>query len=56
LSETLIRLVVKAKGRKVVESSKSYELREPAVPYRADLTPESSLLRLENTSFWDDII
>jgi len=44
-----------ATRRKVVESNKSYELREPAVPYRANLNPENGPLRLENTSFWDDI-
>jgi len=35
---------------------KGYKLREPAVPYGANFTPESDLLRLKNTYFWDDII
>ena len=56
IEATIKKLGIRAKGRKVVESNKSYELREPAVPYGANLTPESSLLRLENTYFWDDII
>ena len=49
-------LGIKAKGRKIVGSKKSYELREPAIPYGANFTPENGLLRLENTYFWDDII
>ena len=56
IEATIKKLGIRAKGRKVVESNKSYELREPAVPYGANLTPENSLLRLENTYFWDDII
>jgi hypothetical protein len=54
--ETLKRLGVKAKGRKIVDCKKSYELREAAIPYGAIITPESGLLRLKNTYFWDDII
>ena len=53
---TLKGLGVKAKGRKIAGGKKSYELREPAIPYGANFTPESGLLRLRNTSFWDDII
>ncbi|MFH1933211.1 MAG: hypothetical protein ABIN18_16680 [Pseudomonadota bacterium] len=53
---TLKMLGVKAKGRKIVGGKKSYELREPAIPYRANFTPENGLLRLKNTYFWDDII
>ena len=50
------RLGIKAKGRKIVGSKKSYELREPAVSYGGNFTPENGLLRLQNTYFWDDII
>jgi REP element-mobilizing transposase RayT len=50
------RLGIKAKGRKIVSRKKSYELREPAIPYGANFTPENGLLRIENTYFWDNII
>ena len=53
---TIKRLEIKAKGRKIVGSEKSYELREPAIPYGANLTPENGLLRLQNTYFWDDSV
>ncbi len=53
---TLKRLEVKAKGRKIVGGKKSYEHREPAIPYGANFTPENGLLRFKNTYFWDDII
>jgi len=47
---------VKAKGRKIVGYKKSYELREPGIPYGANFTLENGLLRLKNTFYWDDII
>jgi len=47
---------IKAKGRKIVGSKKSFELREPAVSYGGNFTPENGLLRLQNAYFWDDII
>ena len=46
IEATLKRLGIKAKGRKIVGSKKSYELREPVVPYGGNFTPENSLLRL----------
>jgi putative transposase len=52
---TLKRLGIKAKGRKIVGSKKSYELREPAVPYGGNFIPENGLLRLQNTHYWGDI-
>ena len=42
---TLKRLGVKAKERKIVGGKQSYELREPALPYRAKFTPGNGLLR-----------
>jgi len=48
------RLWVKAKGGKIVGSKKSYELREPAIPDRAKLTPENGTLRHKNMNVWDD--
>ena len=55
IETTLKKLGIRAKGRKVVGSSnKSYELREPAVPYGANFTPENIPLRLQNTYFWSD--
>ena len=56
IEATIKKLGIRAKGRKVVESNKSYELREPAVPYGGNFTPENGLLRLQNTYFWGDII
>jgi len=47
---------IKAKGRKIIGSKKGYELREPAIPYGANLTPENDLLRPQNTYYWDDIV
>jgi REP-associated tyrosine transposase len=41
IEATLKRLGIKAKGRKIVGSKKSYELREPAVPYGGNFTPEN---------------
>ena len=56
IETTVKRLGIKVKGRKIIESNKSYELREPDFPYGGDFTPENGLLRLQNTCFWDDII
>jgi len=56
IEATKKRLGIKAKGRKIVGSKKSYELREPAVSYGGNFTPENGLLRLQNTYFWDDIV
>ena len=56
IEATIKKLGIKAKGRKIVGSKKSYELREPGVPYGVNFTPENSLLRLQNTYLWDDII
>jgi len=53
---TIKRLGIKAKGRKIIGSNKSYELREPAVSYGGNFTHENSLLRPQNTYFWDDMI
>jgi hypothetical protein len=55
IEATQKKLGIKAKGRKIVESDKSYELREPSVPYGADFIPKNGLLNLNNTYFWDDI-
>jgi putative transposase len=56
IEATIKKLGIKAKGRKIVGSNKSYELREPEVPYGGNSTPENGLLRLQNTYFWNDII
>ena len=55
IEATVKKLGIDAKGRKIIGSSKSYELREPAVTYGDNFTPENSLLRLQNTYFWNDI-
>jgi hypothetical protein len=51
-----IEIGIRAKDRRIAGSKKSYQLREPAIPYRANLTPENGLLRLQNSYYWDDII
>ncbi len=56
IEATIKRLGIKAKGRKIVGSNKSYELREPAVPYGGNFSPENGRLRLQNTYYWDDIV
>ena len=56
IEATIKRLGIKAKGRKIVGSNKSYELREPAFPYGGDFTPKNGLLRPQNTYYWDDIV
>jgi hypothetical protein len=56
IEATIKKLGIKAKGRKIVGSEKSYELREPGVPYGANFTPENGLLRHQNTYFWNNII
>lgn len=55
IEATIKRLGIKARGRKVYGNNKSYELREPAVPYGANFTPKNGLLRSQNSYFWDDI-
>ncbi len=55
IKSTMKRLGIKVKGRKIVGSNKSYELREPAVPYGANFTSKNGLLRSQNTYYWDDI-
>ena len=47
---------IKAKGQKIIGSKNGYELREPAIPYGGDLTPENDLLRPQKTYSWDDIV
>jgi len=44
------------KGRKIIGSKKSCELREPTVPYGGNFSPENGLLRLQNIYAWDDIV
>ena len=53
--ETTKRLLgIKAKGRKIIGGEKSFELREPAVFYGGDFTPENSHLSLQNGYVWAD--
>ena len=55
IEATVKRLGIKALGRKIFGNSKSYELREPVVPYGANLTPENGYLSPQNTYFWNDV-
>ena len=45
------RLGIKAKGRRVTAQNSSYELQEPAAPYRGVLGVKNGLLKLENAYF-----
>jgi REP element-mobilizing transposase RayT len=56
IESTIKKLGIKAKGRKMSGGEKSYELRESSIPYGSNLTPENSLLRLQNTYNWDNIV
>ncbi|MBW1769259.1 MAG: transposase [Deltaproteobacteria bacterium] len=55
IKATIKRLGIKAKGRKIIGSKKSYELREPSVSYGGDFTPDNGPLRVQNTYSWDYI-
>ena len=46
IEATKQRLGIKAKGRKIIGGNKSYELRELAVPYGGNFTPENGSLGL----------
>ena len=49
------RLGIKAKERRVTAQNSSYQLREPAAPYRDIFEVKNGLLRLETAYFWDKI-
>ena len=44
---------VLAIGRKSVGVGQSYQLREPAAPYKGHFDPENGILRLENVYLWN---
>jgi len=56
MEATKNRLGIRAIRRKVGGANGTYQLRESAVPYMNNSEPENSLLRLENTYPWDDIL
>ena len=49
-------LGVRAKGRKVVQTESSYQLREAVADYlyRSDFNPENDDLRPDNRYLWDN--
>lgn len=47
------KLGVKAKGRKAVQKSESFMLKEHQSSYRTDFRPDMGLLRLKNMHYWD---
>jgi len=55
IEATIQRLGIKAKSRKIIGGNKSCELRELAVPYGGNFTPENGPLRPQNVYYWDDI-
>jgi len=46
---------IKAKERRVTAQDSSYELREPAAPYRDIFEVKNGLLKLDNVYFQDEI-
>jgi putative transposase len=54
VTPTKERLGVKGKGREVIEGDGSYELREPAAPYKGVLGHENGSLRFQNEYFRDE--
>jgi len=55
IETTMKRLGIKALGRKVFGNSEGFEIREQAVPYQGNFTPENGGLSLKNTYFWKGI-
>ena len=55
IEATIKKLGIRAKGRKIFGSKKSYELREPGISYGGNFTPENGPLSPRNTYYWDDI-
>jgi len=49
-------LELRPKVERSLEAKKTTKLREPAVPYGGNFTPENGILRPQNTYFWDDIV
>lgn len=49
------KLEVRVKGRKVREREGHYELREPAVTYKAYFTPENGPLSVENMFYFGEL-
>ena len=52
--ETKAKLGAKAMGRKALENSKGYELKEPQSSYNHVFAPEKRPLRLKNDHFWQN--
>ena len=50
------KLGIKAKGRQVVGTNGTYELREPGAPYSSNFDGENGPLSVENTYSWDNIL
>ncbi len=53
VEDTKKRLDIRGKGRTILGNDGVYELREPQSPYKANFTNENSVLRNENTYYWD---
>jgi hypothetical protein len=53
--DTKERLGIKAVGREVIEEGGVYQLREPAISYKANFDGENAGLRQENAFFWDEL-
>jgi hypothetical protein len=43
-----------ALGRKSIEAGKTYQLREPSIPYNAHFGVKKTDIGPENTYFWND--
>jgi len=56
IDEVKSELGLKAAHRDVVESGRSYVLREPAEAYALKFAGENEALRSQNTFFWNEIV
>lgn len=56
VAATKEKLGARALGREMIGRDGSFELREPSIPYKANLQPENEVLRLQNEYFWGDIV
>ncbi len=56
VTETKERLGVRDKGRKLVGTGESCELRESPVPYKGISGPENEAIRLQKEYYWENSV
>jgi len=52
LTPCLVEFGIRAKGRKVLDDGKAYQLREPQVSYRDVFDTKNADIGAENSYFW----